>query len=708
MDAVREITPQKSAEEPEGGSSAILRQHNCRVRYVTDDMQASTALAVILADAKDGIVAIDIETAPHESERQRLAALAHKEAVARGTLQALIKLRGDAAAMGKAKADLKALIAQKAYAERAGLDPDRASIRLLQVYGGGRTVLVADMLRVGIKVFEPLWDIPVVAHNAAFELSFLHRAGIEPAEIHCTMQAVRLLHGPNVASLEDAAATVLGIDMDKTCQTSDWSQPNLTLAQIEYAAADAVVLWRLANRVLPRLAEREPAYEIQMTAIPAVVRMEARGFKMDAEAHAKLVSDLTEEKRKAEATYHDACVACGRNDLAAHGVPSTPAQKEALLMALLDSDEVAAWARTAKTGKLSTKKSELRRAAHYPPIAALTKIAVLDKQLSSFGITLAAQVSPVTGRIHADYRVAGAITGRASCSSPNLQQIPRDNRFRALFVAAPGNVLVAADFSSMELRAAAEISGDDAMRNAFERGDDLHRLTAAMVTGKKPEEVTAEERSSAKRVNFGAAYGSGARGLIKSAWDSYGVVMTSSRGGELALRFLRGLSDLRQMAADPCRQVRSRQADRHRAGCRRGYRPSFRTVVAEAGSILLHGGVQSAYPRCVRRCIDAGPRRDRRGSLRGRHQWRSRGMASRRDRAGSADRGGQARRRASGEGDGRSLCRNLSERATERSGRRAQRHHLGVVENVNSRRGDSTPMDTALFPLLSDDVGSAT
>jgi DNA polymerase-1 len=144
---------------------------------------------------------------------------------------------------------------------------------------------------------------------------------------------------------------------------------------------------------------------------------------------------------------------------------------------------------------LSTKKSELRRAAHYPPIAALTKIAVLDKQLSSFGITLAAQVSPVTGRIHADYRVAGAITGRASCSSPNLQQIPRDNRFRALFVAAPGNLLVAADFSSMELRAAAEISGDAAMRNAFERGDDLHRLTAAMVTGKKPEEVTAEERS---------------------------------------------------------------------------------------------------------------------------------------------------------------------------------------------------------------------
>jgi DNA polymerase I len=522
MDALLE-TPVR---DPEGGSSAILKRYNCRVKYATDDMQASTALAVILANAKDGIVAIDIETAPHESERQRLATLAHKEAVTRGTLRALIKLRGDAASMGKAKADLKALIARKAYAQRAGLDPDRASIRLLQLYGGARTVLVADMMRVSIKVFEPLWDIPVVAHNAAFELSFLHRLGIEPTEMHCTMQAVRLLYGPNVASLGHAVATVLGIDVDKTCQTSDWSQPNLTLPQVEYAAADAVVLWHLANRVLPRLAEREPAYEIQMRAIPAVVRMEARGFRMDAQAHAELVSDLTEEKDKAEAAYHDACVVCGRDDLAVLGVPSTLAQKEALLMAIMSGDEVATWTRTVKTGKLATKKSELRRAAHYPPIAALSKIAVLDKQLSSFGITLAAHVSPVTGRIHAHYNVAGTSSGRASCSSPNLQQIPRDERFRALFVAAPGNVLVAADFSSVELRAAAEISGDDTMRAAFARGDDLHRLTAATVTGKKPEEVTAEERSSAKRVNFGATYGMGPEGLVKSAWDAFGIVLT--------------------------------------------------------------------------------------------------------------------------------------------------------------------------------------
>ena len=392
---------------------------------------------------------------------KRLVALTHKEAAARGTLKALTKLRGDIAAIGKAKADLKALIAQRAYAERAGLDPDRAWIRLLQAYGGGRTVLVADMMRVSIKVFEPLWDVPLVAHNAAFELSFLHQAGIEPAEMHCTMQAARLLHGPNVAGLEDAVATVLGIaGMEKGYQTSDWSQPHLSPAQIEYAAADAVVLWHLANRALPCLAEREPAYKIQMTAIPAVMRMEARGFLLDAAAHASLMSDLTEERRKAEAAYHEACAASGRDDLAAlrRSVDARPEGSSA--EALMRSDEVAAWARTEKTGKLSTKKSELRRAAHYPPIAALTKIAVLEKQISSFGITLAAQVSPVTGRIHAHTGLPEPIAGVHPAVRPNLQQIPKDKRFSALFVAAPGNVLIVADYSSMELRAAAHISGD--------------------------------------------------------------------------------------------------------------------------------------------------------------------------------------------------------------------------------------------------------
>ena len=101
---------------------------------------------------------------------------------------------------------MKRLAAQIRYAESAGLDPHRASIRLLQAYGGGETVAVIDMARVGWAALAPLWEAPLVAHNAAFDLVFLYKAGVEPKELHCTMQASRLLHGPDVASLADASS----------------------------------------------------------------------------------------------------------------------------------------------------------------------------------------------------------------------------------------------------------------------------------------------------------------------------------------------------------------------------------------------------------------------------------------------------------------------------------------------------------------------
>jgi DNA polymerase-1 len=106
--------------------------------------------------------------------------------------------------------------------------------------------------------------------------------------------------------------------------------------------------------------------------------------------------------------------------------------------------------------------------------------------------------------------------------------LPRDKRFRALFKAALGCVLVVGDFNAMELRAAACISGDAAMTKAFEEGRDLHRITAAGMAGKRLEEVSDEERQRAKAVNFGGLYGQGAAGLSRAAWDNYGIVLTEA------------------------------------------------------------------------------------------------------------------------------------------------------------------------------------
>jgi DNA polymerase-1 len=494
------------------------------IAYCADLAEAHRLVDEVLADPGDGLVAVDFETAASPAEVDRLAALYDEHAVVSGKLKAVKKL---GAPDGALKAEAKRLKAAIACAETAGLDPHRARVRLLQLYGGGRRVAVIDLDRVGVGILSQLDGVTIMAHNAQFELSFLAKAGVEPGETHCTMQACGLTLGEGSASLKDAAAAYFGVELGKTEQTSDWGAPHLSRAQVEYAARDAIVTWRLAQKVLPVLGEQATAYEIQMAAIPAVARMELRGFKLDVAEHDRLMADLAKERAEAAEHYAEACAEGGHPKLA-RDVPSTPAQKVAFLQALLTSGELAPWRRAKKSGTLSTRRSELLRAAHYPPIAALIRLASLDKVLTTFGPTLAERVSPVTGRIHAHYHVAGTASGRASCSTPNLQQVPRDPRFRALFKPEPGSLLVVGDYASMELRAAAHISGDAVMTEAFEKGLDLHRITAARIAGKAPEEVTDEERQHAKPVNFGACYGLGARGLVQSAWENYGIVITEN------------------------------------------------------------------------------------------------------------------------------------------------------------------------------------
>ena len=501
-----------------------------KVIYCMTAAEAHRLVDVVVADARSGLIAIDIETAPTAEQLEQLRTLLLDRAKAEGALWGMRQAKAPIAQIAARAAALKVLNAKVGYAETAGLDPHRAAIRLVQLYGGGDRVAVIDLLRLGERYAKSflhrLECRRLVAHNAAFELAFLAHNGIEPSEMHCTMQAARLLDGPGGTKLAEVAERRLGVTIEKTLQTSDWSAPHLTLAQLEYAAADAVVTWHLAGNVLPRLAETAPAYAIQLASLPAAVRMELRGFCLDVAGYEHLLAQLETEYETAKADYLAACRDIGRADLAARGVPQTPAEKIALLEALLSSEELAAWVRTPKAGSLSTRRPELRRAAHYPPIAALSRLGVLAKQLTTFGPTLAAKVSPVTRRIHAHYGIAATTSGRATCSQPNLQQIPRDKRFRALFAAATSYRLVVADYSSMELRAAAEISGDARMREAFARGLDLHKLTATKAIGKAVDDVTEEERNAAKGVNFGAAYGMGASGLMKKTWEDYSVVLS--------------------------------------------------------------------------------------------------------------------------------------------------------------------------------------
>jgi DNA polymerase-1 len=352
-------------------------------------------------------------------------------------------------------------------------------------------------------------------------------------------------------SLADAVKAHLAIELDKTEQVGDWSAPDLSLAQIEYAALDAVMAFRLAERILPVLGPQEPAYTIQAGCTPAVARMRSRGVRLDLEAHARLMDALKAQRVEVCAAYQQACIDRNLIELAAKE-PTTPALKRAALEAILTSGQLLRWQRTKKVGLLSTARSDLNRAVAYPPIKHLAALSKLDKLLSAFGPTLVSLVSPATGRIHASYRVAATASGRASCSYPNIQQVPRTDDiagidFRALFTAAEGRKLVGGDYAYHEMRAAAAISGDQRMTEVFVRGEDPHLVTACGMLGKRPEDMTKDERKtarqSAKPINFGVIYGCGAGGLSAIAWKNYSTVITEDEANAWLLSFAKTYPD---------------------------------------------------------------------------------------------------------------------------------------------------------------------
>jgi hypothetical protein len=176
----------------------------------------------------------------------------------------------------------------------------------------------------------------------------------------------------------------------------------------------------------------------------------------------------------------------------------------------------------------------------------LLTINAMAKLLGTFGPELTNKVSAITRKLHPGFNVASTKAGRFSCNDPNVQQIPKHKAagFRGCFVAAPGKVLVIADYNAMELRAAAEVSNCAAMRADFANGVDLHRRQAAEMLAIPQEQVTEEQRGAAKPICFGTIYGAGRRGLMASAWNSYGLLLTGDEAEAARQAFLGRYPDL--------------------------------------------------------------------------------------------------------------------------------------------------------------------
>jgi DNA polymerase-1 len=415
--------------------------------------------------------------------------------------------------------------------ETTGLDPRADRTRLLclslDTTDGGTFSYLVDCFAVDPS---PLWEVlaekELAIHNAAFDRAFLSRIGFTPGTVHDTLLMARALAmgGPDFrrCSLKDCARRELDLDLDKGHQKADWSG-ELQAGMLAYASRDALTHRRLYDALLPKVAKAGLAgvVAIEERALPAFVWMALAGVGFDRGAWQALAG---EARREAEEL-------CVRLDDAAPDRPGyltkpgawewgSPQQAQEALALLGHPVE-------------NTEDETLARVAH-PLADLLRQHRAATKRVGTYGTDWLQHVAG-DGRVYASWNQLGTVAGRTSCSDPNLQQVPRDKRYRRCFVAPDRRVLVKADYSQLQLRIAAKVTNEERMLAAYRAGEDLHTLTARQITGKQ--DVTKDDRQIAKAVNFGLLFGLGARGLRAYAKGNYGLDLTEAEAAKYRKAF---------------------------------------------------------------------------------------------------------------------------------------------------------------------------
>jgi DNA polymerase-1 len=394
--------------------------------------------------------------------------------------------------------------------ETTALNPRDGEMRLLQLATPGET-FVLDVF--AVRDLSPLEGAlekgPVkILHHGKFDHAFLWAEhGISLSPIFDTMLAAQLLDGGEYGSsyaLEAVAERYLDETVDKSARREDWSG-ELSREQLEYAARDAAILLPLRERLQEALAEEGlgSVSAIEFGAVAAISELELAGIKLDV-ARWRELEKTVRERRDAKALELEAQFPPPEGVLPLEGLGPQ--------LNLNSPQQITDAFRSLGIELPDTRVWTLLKIDH-PAARLLLEYRELQKKLGTYLETYAGFIHPKTGRIHANFLQCRVPTGRLACTGPNIQQIPHEDEFRRCFVAEEGNVLVIADYSQIELRILAEVSDDPAFVEAFRRGDDLHRVTAATMYGVSMEDVTRDQRSAAKRINFGLMYGRGARSL---------------------------------------------------------------------------------------------------------------------------------------------------------------------------------------------------
>ena len=368
----------------------------------------------------------------------------------------------------------------------------------------------------------------IIAHNAKFDLLWLrNKLGLRASRVFCTLTAARLLSAGTKPGndLDKCLHRYLGVPPAPDHSRSDWGSMLLTDDQLAYAARDVAHLHALTNKLWGELEHDalDVVAKLEMQLVPVIVEMEMAGIGVD-------TTKLREIETKARASAAGFASSL-RNEL---GLPAlNPGSPKQLLKALAGQGIA-----VADTNEDTLKAADDGRII--PIILAYRGAEKLAQQAKS----LIECVKP-DGRIHGRFDPTGTATGRFSSKDPNLQNIGR-GELRSCFVPGAGNKLIVADYSQVELRAAAAIAGETKMIEAYRNGVDLHKQTAAEVLGKALHAVTKEDRQISKSANFGLLYGQSAPGLVRYAASSYGVKLELDQADHIRRQFFRTYGALRQ------------------------------------------------------------------------------------------------------------------------------------------------------------------
>lgn len=458
-----------------------------------------------------------------------------------------------------------------------GLCPRLSFIRLIQIYDPAcNMAFVFDLTKLegnwrGSTVLrDVLTSKRFIAHNAVFEIKHFTRQGFPNFKIECSMILSMLIDRAEHARFEkseddeeeeDGLAVYkhIGYGLDAVCgrlfkihvakheQTSDWNRPVLTKSQINYAALDAFLTWKIGHTFFPELKKwrMERTYRVFRAMNHVISDIELNGLAIDSNAHKRLV-ELWEKDHK-KFTYGlirhfpgDINVRSSKqmNAWAAEKYPkkfcTTVWPKTKAYYNALESDPKTPL--ILSFGKQSLKQVIVQLKLHKQKtenLETLLSFKKTDKLLSTYGETLARIVHPMTGRLHSSF-MSETHTGRLSCREPNLQNLPRDEAVRKIFMAPLPKLLLTADYSQIETRVQAALSHDPVMTRAFAKGVDLHEYILLVAFNWRLSEMTDQVkrkamRQSGKAINFGLAFGMGWKKLRLYALTEYDVILTEEQ-----------------------------------------------------------------------------------------------------------------------------------------------------------------------------------